>query len=88
MAGDRIAFSRVENTASSNDSHRDLAREIQTMCLQGTGLFIRQRVAPYDSLLRSRALLRLAAAETRIAELESTLREAEKYAVRDPDKQK
>ena len=82
MTGDLFAFSRARNTASLEDPHRDSAREIQTLCVRVTGPVVGQRVVPYESLLRSRALSRLAAAEARIAELESALRVADKRAER------
>jgi len=48
------------------------------------GPIVRHRVIPYESLLSSRVLSRLAAAEARIVDLESALREADQNATRDP----
>lgn len=78
MIGDPVAFSCIENAISPDEPHRDSAGKFQTLCLRVTGAAVRQRVGPYELLLRSLALSRLAAAEARIAELESALREAEK----------
>ena len=78
MIGDSFAFTRTGDNASPDEAHSDSSGRYQTSCLRVTGPVVRQRVVPYESLLRSLALSRLAAAEARIAELESALREADK----------
>ena len=78
MIGNSFAFSRIKNAISPDEPHRDSAGKFQTLCLRVTGAVVRQRVGPYELLLRSLALSRLAAAEAKIAELESALREADK----------
>lgn len=78
MIGDSFAFTRTGDNASSDEPPSDSSEGYQTLCLRVTGPVVRQRVVPYESLLRSLALSRLAAAEARIAELESALREADK----------
>jgi hypothetical protein len=80
MIGDSFAFFHTGNAVSLDEPHCDSTRESQTACLRVSGTVVRQRVVPYELLLRSLASSRLAAAEARIAELESALREADKRA--------
>jgi diguanylate cyclase (GGDEF)-like protein len=84
MVCQRVAFSRAENTATPQDQRGASATESQVPRAPVMGLGVRHRVMPYESMLRGHALSRLVAAEARIAELETALREVGEHASHDP----
>jgi len=84
MVCDRGAFSSGRNKALQREphGHGDLTFQASTLPVNEPAFC--HRVTPYEFLLHGRRVKRLAAAEARIAELESALHDAGENAIRDP----
>jgi diguanylate cyclase len=84
MVCDRGAFSGVRNKALQREQHGHSDLTSQAMTLPVKEPAFCHRVTPHEFLLHGRRVKRLAAAEARIAELESALHDAHENSIRDP----